>query len=93
MKKAQLHHKGSDGKREEDSEAGNGDSPGTSIGTLVQALVAGVAFRGAHLSKFLCVLYWFFYLRDAHTSAGHPDLVFYLVNEIVDLATTGFNLQ
>ena len=46
MKKAQLHHKGSDGKREEDSEAGNGDSPGT-VGALVHALVAGAAIRGA----------------------------------------------
>ena len=27
LKKARLHHKGSDGKREEDSEAGSGDSP------------------------------------------------------------------
>ena len=59
--KAQLHHKATDGEREEDSKAGNGDRPGTT-GALVQALVAGVAFRGAHL--FLC-------RSDASTSADH----------------------
>ena len=52
--KAQLHHKATDGEREEDSKAGNSDRPGTT-GALVQALVAGVAFRGAHLFTFLWV--------------------------------------
>ena len=53
LKKEKLHHKGSDGKREEDGEAGSGDSPGT-VGALFNALVAGVAFiRGAHLFNFL----------------------------------------
>ena len=63
--KAQLHHKATDGEREEDSKAGNGDRPGTT-GALVQALVAGVAFRGARL--FLWVLLC---RSDASTSADH----------------------
>ena len=76
LKKEKLHHKGSDGKREEDGEAGSGDSPGT-VGALVQALVAGVAFRGAHLFHFLEVLEPS-YLRDASSSAKHisPDALF-----------------
>ena len=59
--KAQLHHTVTDGEREEDGKAGDSDRPGTT-GALVQALVAGVAFRGARL--FLC-------RSDASTSADH----------------------
>ena len=70
LKKEKLHHKGSDGKREEDGEAGSGDSPGT-VGALVQALVAGVAFiRGAHLFNFLFLLVPFM-TQNASTSAKH----------------------
>ena len=61
--KAQLHHKATDGEREEDRKAGDSDRPRTT-GALVQALVAGVAFRGARLWVLL-------YRSDASTSADH----------------------
>ena len=61
--KAQLHHKATDDEGEEDSKAGDSDRPGTT-GALVQALVAGAAFRGARLWVLL-------YRSDASTSADH----------------------
>ena len=106
--KAQLHHKATDGEREEDSKAGNGDRPGTT-GALVQALGDLVAICGARLFTFFRVLEG---RSDTKTSAdyirrgdalcftlwcvafiGADSRLSYLVNEIVNPGTTGLDLQ